>query len=380
MQFQKLAFENPEGKKLAARLDLPLDEKPVAYAIFAHCFGCTKNLNAVVNISRAMTRNAIAVLRFDFTGLGESEGDFAETTFSSNVADLIAAAAFLESNYEGPKILVGHSLGGAAVLRAAPEIPSVLAVVTIGAPATPSTPDRSAAFIQDLEQLRMEETIRGLGKPLLIFHAPGDAIVGIRNAAEIFRAAKHPKSFVSLDGADHLLSNRNDSQYVGSVLAAWAGRYIGAAPSPPPERNLQDNRVVVRTGKKGYRTDIMVDDHNFLADEPVALGGSNTGPTPYDYLLAALGACTSITLRMFADRKGWPLDAVAVRLNHRKIHASDCASCETKEGQIDHIDRELELIGPLDDEQRKRLVAIADKCPVHHTLQSEIIVETRLKD
>ncbi len=406
MQFRKLTFENREGKKLAARLDLPLDEKPVAYALFAHCFACGKNLNAVVNISRSLTRNGIAVLRFDFTGLGESEGDFADTTFSSNVLDLLAAAEFLENNYEPPKILIGHSLGGAAVLQAASHIPSSMAIATIGAPAKPacitrflesSTGEMEARgeaeiilagrkfklkkqFLDDLERVHMEDEVRKLDKALLIFHSPKDSIVDIQNAAEIFQTAQHSKSFISLDQADHLLSNRNDSLYVGSVLAAWARKYIGAPYDDRRQRNLEDNRVVVRTGKTGYQTEIRVDQHSLIADEPIALGGTDTGPTPYDLLVGALGACTTMTLRMYADRKKWPLTEVTVRLKHRKIHAADCSRCETHEGMVDHISREIEPVGPLTADQRQRLLEIADKCPVHRTLHSEIVIDSALKE
>jgi putative redox protein len=406
MQFQKLTFKNAEGKSLAARLDLPIDEKPMAYAIFAHCFACTKNLNAVVNISRALTRSGIAVLRFDFTGLGESEGDFADTTFTSNVSDLVAASRFLQSEFEAPKILIGHSLGGAAVLLAAARIPSSVAVATIAAPADPSnvahflknsaceieargeaeitlmgkTFKLKSQFLHDLEHVHMAEAIRNLGKALLVLHSPRDEVVSIQNAAEIFQAARHPKSYISLDRADHLLSNRRDSQYVGSVLAAWAQKYIAASVEEKRVRDLTDNRMVVRTGKTGYQTEIRVNDHSLLADEPIALGGSNTGPAPYDYLVAALGACTSMTLRMYADRKKWPLDSVVVRLKHEKRHADDCLQCDSQERKIDHIEREIELIGPLDAEQRKRLLVMADRCPVHRTLHSGVVIDTRLKD
>ncbi len=408
MQFQRLHFTNASGKKLAARLDMPVDEKPAAYAIFAHCFTCTKNFNAVVNIDRALAREGIAVLRFDFTGLGESEGDFAETSFSTNVADLVAAAQFLEAEYEAPGLLIGHSLGGAAVLQAASMIPSCKAVATIAAPYdlshlarhlsdsidTLKNEDRKEAeivlagrkfrikrqFIEDLERTRMEVTIHNLQKALIIFHSPVDTIVDIENAAHIFRAARHPKSFVSLDHADHLLSKRGDSLYVGSVLAAWSRKYIDVAREEPREESLADNRIVARTGKRGYQTEIVANGHSLIADEPIAVGGSDTGPTPYDYLVAALGACTSMTIRMYADRKQWPVDSIVVRLKHRKIHAVDCEQCESKAGKIDYIEREVEVNGPLTEEQRKRLMEIADKCPVHRTLHSRIAVKSWLKE
>ncbi len=406
MPFLKLSFKNENGEHLAARLDLPADEKPVAYAMFAHCFTCTKNLNAVVNINRALAKEGIATLRFDFTGLGESEGDFSHTSFSSNVSDLIAAADFLRQEFDAPKLLIGHSLGGAAVLQAAKYIPSSIAVATLGAPSNLThlarylKPQQNAIAtggeaeitlagktfkikkqsLDDLDLIPMQEAIQNLNKALLIFHSPVDSIVGIENAAEIFQLARHPKSFISLDRADHLLSNREDSLYVGSVLAAWARKYLEISPPASVARDLTDNRVMTRTGRRGYQTEIVASGHRLLADEPIAVGGSDTGPTPYDYLLAALGACTSMTLRMVADRKGLALDSIVVRLKHQKIHAEDCQSCETKSGKIDSIEREIELEGPLDREQRQRLLEIADRCPVHRTLRSEIIVNSKLKE
>lgn len=406
MQYKKLTFTNADGMRLAARLDLPVDGKPLAFALFAHCFTCTKNLKAINHIDRALTRQGIAVLRFDFTGLGESEGDFADTNFSSNVADLVAAAKFLETAYEAPRILIGHSLGGAAVLQAAADIPAATAVVTIGAPAEPDHVTRllgstreqisrdgeaevilagrtfriKKQFLDDLESNRMQETVAGLKKALLIMHAPLDDTVGIENAARIFQAARHPKSFISLDKADHLLGNEQDSMYAGSMIATWANKYIETVREEKPPRKPDDNRVAVHIGKSGFLTDIMVNDHHLVADEPVAVGGTNLGPTPYDLLSAALGACTAMTLRMYADHKKWPLNSVTVRLKHQKIHAEDCAHCETKSGKLDQIQRELEVDGPLDEQQRKRLVEIADRCPVHRTLTSEIDIDTKLKD
>jgi uncharacterized OsmC-like protein/alpha/beta superfamily hydrolase len=406
MRFLKLSFKNPQGEQLAARLDLPVDEKPIAYAMFAHCFTCTKNLNAVVNINRALAKEGIATLRFDFTGLGESEGDFSRTSFSSNVFDLIAAAEFLKLEFEAPKLLIGHSLGGAAVLQAAKYIPSSVAVATIGAPSNLThlirylepqqneiltreeaeitlagkTFSIKKQFFDDIELVRMQETIGNLNKALLIFHSPVDNIVDIENAAAIFQAARHPKSFISLDRADHLLSSREDSLYVGSVLAAWARKYLEIPLPASPQKDLSDNRVTARTGRKGYQTEIVANGHRLIADEPIAVGGADTGPTPYDYLVTALGACTSMTLRMVADRKQWPLESIVVRLKHQKIHTEDCQECETKSGKIDLIDREIELEGPLDLEQRQRLLEIADRCPVHRTLHSEIIVKTALKE
>jgi putative redox protein len=407
MQLTKLEFTNAKGQKLSALLDLPIDGKPIAYALFAHCFTCSKNIKAIAHISRALTRERIAVLRFDFTGLGDSEGDFADTNFSSNIGDLIDAATFMESNLDAPKILIGHSFGGAAVLQAATDIPSVLAVVTIAAPADPghvahalgsskeTIENRGEAdvnlagrtfkikkqFLDDLKFVNMQQTLRKLNRALLVLHSPVDDIVDIDNAAQIFQTARHPKSFISLDKADHLLTNQRDSWYAGSVIAAWALKYIDLPAKKDEGRQAAaDNRVVARTGRSGFVTDILINGHSLVADEPVHVGGTNLGPTPYDYLLGGLGACTSMTLRMYADRKAWPLEEVTVRLTHQKIHAKDCQSCETDQGMLDRIDREIEITGPLDREQKQRLLQIADRCPVHRTLHSQIIVNTRLKD
>ncbi len=405
MLARKVRFPNSQGALLGARLDLPVDGRFHATALFAHCFTCTKNLKAVNHISRSLTRQGIAVFRFDFTGLGESEGDFADTNFSSNVDDLVAAAAYLEQQFQAPQILIGHSLGGAAVLQATSRIPATKAVVTIGAPCQPKhvshllQSSRSEIeaegearvllagrtftirkqFLDDLAEQRMTETIRNLDAALLVMHSPLDNTVGIENAAHIFQSARHPKSFVTLDQADHLLSNGADAQYAGTVLAAWAARYVDI---PTPELKpvaAADDRVVVRIDDAHYRTEIRArSGHSLVADEPMQDGGTNLGPNPYDYLLAGLGSCTVITLRMYADRKGWPLETAVVHLRHDKIHAKDCEDCETQNGRVDRITRELELTGPLDDSQRDRLLQIADRCPVHRTLTSETVIQTRL--
>ncbi len=406
MQFKNIEFKNKEGQTLSARLDLPVDGKPLAYALFAHCFTCSKNIKAIAHISRALTRQGLAVLRFDFTGLGESEGDFADTNFSSNVDDLIVAADYLKSNHEAPKILIGHSFGGAAVLQAATRISSSKAVVTIAAPADPQhvthalgstaaviqsrgeaevnlagrTFTLKKQFLDDLEFVNMKKTLQDLKRALLVLHSPIDATVGIENAAQIFQVARHPKSFISLDKADHLLSAPEDSLYAGSVIAAWALKYVSTPKKDEPKSDRAANQVIARIGKSGYATDIMAEGHRMVADEPVSMGGTNLGPAPYDYLMAGLGACTAMTLRMYSDRKEWPLDGVTVKLKHQKIHAADCETCETKEGKLDQIEREIELAGGLDDQQKQRLIQIADRCPVHRTLHSEIVIKTELKD
>ncbi len=406
MKQKKISFRNREGIDLAALLDLPEDEQPVAYALFAHCFTCTKNIAAAANIARALSRRRIAVLRFDFTGLGESLGEFAETTFSSQVSDLVAAAGYLGEHYEAPRLLVGHSLGGTAVLHAAGQIPSTAAVVTIAAPWEPAfimhlLKDSRAEIerageatvmiagrpftirqelIRDIETHSSREIIGGLDAALLVMHSPRDRIVGIDHAAEIYQAARHPKSFISLDTADHLLSRKEDSLYAGEIIAAWAGRYLESYELPKPLPAAIDNRVTVRTGAEGFRTEIFARGHGLVADEPESVGGTGQGPTPYDYLLAALGACTSMTVQMYARRKKWPLQAAVVRLRHERVHAEDCAQCEEAGRRIDRFERELEFIGPLSKEQRQRLVEIAEKCPVHRTLKGEPIIEDRLRE
>jgi uncharacterized OsmC-like protein/alpha-beta hydrolase superfamily lysophospholipase len=406
MRFLKLKFPNQQGKNLSARLDFPIDEKPVAYALFAHCFTCTKNYNAIVNISRALSGQGIAVLRFDFTGLGESEGDFADTNFSSSVGDLVAAARFLESKFEPPSLLVGHSLGGAAVIHAGAKIPSTAAVATIAAPSGLSRMIRylrtrgdeleqkgkaqiliagrtftvKGQLLHDLEGIEMSRAIQNLKKPLLIIHSRSDTVVDMEEARVIFETAQDPKAFVSLEEADHLLSDRRDSLYIGGLIAAWSGRYLNPAERPMASPALEDNRVAVRTGRAGLQTEIMVRNHRMIADEPIREGGADTGPTPYDYLTAALGACTSMTLRMYADRKQWPLEEIVVRLKHEKTHAKDCRQCDKATKGMDRIEREIEVIGPLTPAQRERLLQISDQCPVHRTLISEIHIDSWMKE
>jgi putative redox protein len=398
---ERFDFVNAAGERLAALLDSPVDQ-PRAYALFAHCFTCGKDIRAAKRIAEGLTALGIAVLRFDFTGLGSSEGEFANTTFSSNVADLIAAAAELRRKRRAPAILIGHSLGGAAVLAAAGEVPEARAVVTIAAPCDPAHVAGlvrnlgvqvgaggdievtlggrsfrvSGAFLNDVAEQKLQERIAGLRKALLVFHSPTDEIVGIENASRIFATAKHPKSFVSLAGADHLLSRRSDATYVANVIRAWAERYLDL-PDIAAEIAEDAKLVVVRETRAGrFQQEIKVGRHRLLADEPIAVGGLDSGFGPYDLVLAGLGACTSMTLRLYAERKAIPLDRVIVRLAHSRIHATDCENCETREGMLDRIERAIELAGTLTEEQRKRLIEIADKCPVHRTLTSEIDIRT----
>ncbi|MDX1530117.1 MAG: bifunctional alpha/beta hydrolase/OsmC family protein [Rhodothermales bacterium] len=403
---RRLAIPTGRGHDLAARLDLPADGEPIASALFAHCFTCSKDLRAATAIARALTREGFAVLRIDFTGLGQSGGDFADSTFSTDVADLARAAEAMAEEAEAPSVLVGHSLGGAAVLQAAHRIPSAQAVATVGAPCDPAHVRHlfagaveeieeeggaevelagrqftiTRAFLDDLAGQRMQEAIRTLGRALLVFHSPVDDTVGIENARMIYEAAKHPKSFVSLDRADHLLTDRADAEYVGTVLAAWARRYVGAPQEERKALPLGQHRLAARVGAEGFRTEVVADGHALTADEPEAVGGTNRGPTPYDLVAAGLGACTAMTLRLYADRKGWPLEEAVVRLTHRTVHAEAAAACDGSEPKLDLLEREVELLGPLSAEQRQRLLQIANRCPVHRTLERGVRVETALRE
>jgi uncharacterized OsmC-like protein/fermentation-respiration switch protein FrsA (DUF1100 family) len=400
---ERFLFPGSEGQQLAGLLDLP-DGKPLAYALFAHCFTCGKDVLAARHVAAALALKGIAVLCFDFAGLGASEGEFADSTFSSNVADLVHAANHLRETREAPAILIGHSLGGAAILAAAEQIPEAKAVVTIAAPSDPSyvtglftdriedireqgTVEVSLAgrpfrikreFLDDVAEHNLAAHISKLHKALLIMHSPTDDTVSIDNATRIFVTAKHPKSFVSLAGADHLLTRKHDADYVANVVLAWSERYVDLASSEMADGGKPPGEVVVReTGQSKLEQAISVGRHRLIADEPVSAGGKDSGPSPYDYLLAALGACTSMTLRLYADRKSLPLERTTVTLKHGRIHAEDCAECETKAGMLDLIERVITMEGALDAEQRQKLLEIADKCPVHRTLTSEVHIVTK---
>ncbi len=401
MPTKRIQFQSAEGHELAGLLDLPSGDTR-AFALFAHCFTCSKNLKAAGHIARSLNEAGIGVLRFDFTGLGQSEGEFADTSFSSNVDDLLAASTWLGEHHEAPSLLIGHSLGGTAVLRAARQIPSAVAVATLGSPAEPAhvkhlfgdslaalEENGSAevdlggrrfrvrqAFVDDLTTHDVSADVNRLRKALLVMHAPLDDVVEIDNASALFLAAKHPKSFVSLDDADHLLSRERDSRYAGSVLAAWAARYLPTSRSATLD--AAPGETVARTVYPGFRTDIRSGEHALVADEPAAVGGNDVGPTPYDLLSAALASCTTMTLGMYARHKGLDLRSSTVRVQHGKIHAKDCDDCESESGKIDEFVRELEIVGNLSEAERARLVEIADECPVHRTLHSEVKVRTRL--
>lgn len=402
MKIQKVTFLNNEGQLLSGRLELPINQQPHNFAIFAHCFTCNKNLSAVKNISRALTMNGFAVLRFDFTGLGESDGDFSDTNFSGNVEDLVSAAKYLAKNHKSPTLIIGHSLGGAAAIFAASQIDSIKAIATVAAPSNPkhlqhlllSSLEEIQAkgkaivnlggrnftikkqFIDDLEANGLSQTTKNLRTPLLVMHSPQDTIVNIKNAEEIYKAAHHPKSFVSLDRADHLLSNKADSIYVGNIIANWAKRYVEL----PKVEVLNTNLQVVASldNDDEFTTQMKIGNHYMIADEPTNYGGNDFGPSPYELVSAGLSACTAMTIQMYAKRKGWKIDNVEVHTSYGKTHAIDCEDCDTGSAKIDTFNRKIKLESDLDEKQIKRVLQIADKCPVHKTLHNEIQIVTNL--
>lgn len=402
---KSVQFETAGKQKLAGVLHLPDAGSALAYALFAHCFTCTKNIKAATNIADSLCAQGLAVLRFDFTGLGQSQGDFATSSFSSNVEDLLAAAAYLQQEYAAPSILVGHSLGGTACLAAARQIESVRAVATLGSPAdaehvlglieddieTIESQGEARVnlggrmftlredFLRDVRAQSVRDGVRHLRCALLVMHSPLDNLVPIEEAGRIYSSALHPKSFVSLHDADHLLSRERDSRYAGSVLAAWASRYLEETLPPVPTAPFQPDHVVVlgRTDEQ-FRVSINANGHALHGDEPKDSGGHDTGPSPYDYLSAALASCTVMTINMYARHKKLPLDSAQVSVRHDRIHAQDCEECETRAGKIDHLDRAIHLTGDLTPQQRQRLLEIADRCPVHKTLHGEIKVVTSL--
>lgn len=401
MNYKKVYFPNKNGDELSGYLELPLNQEPHSFVLFAHCFTCNKNFFAVKNIARALSENGYGVLRFDFTGLGESEGEFADTNFSGNVEDLLSAAEFLEKKHAAPSLLVGHSLGGAAVIFAARQLPSVKAVATIAAPSSPDhvtgllrseikeIKEKGMAevnvggrnfrikeqFLNDIREKNLKDLIAELDVAYLVLHSPQDPIVEIKNAEELYLAAKHPKSFVSLDGADHLLSRKEDSAYTGRVISAWASRYLEI---PEKVQLSSQHQVIANLGEEGFTTQMKAGKHYFISDEPEKLGGNNFGPTPYDFLSAALAACTSMTIQMYVRRKKWPLENVETHVTHNKEHAADCEHCERNTSKIDVFQREIVLEGNLDHQQQQKVMEIADKCPVHRTLSNKITIESKM--
>lgn len=403
MHSQNVEFSNAAGDPLSGVLEIP-DGEANAWAIFAHCFTCSKKSLAASRVARGLAERGIGVLRFDFTGLGESGGDFSASGFSSDVADLVAAVNWMAASGRTVSLMIGHSLGGAATVVAASALDDVKAVVTIGAPSNAghvieqfreSVPEIEAegraqvnlggrpftlsrTFLEEIGKTTVLDAVKQLRKPFMILHAPGDDVVGIDNATDLFMAAKHPKSFVSLDRADHLLSGRSDSVFVVDVISGWSAQYTGTV-AQAQETEPQQNKVVVReTGENGpYQNEIMIGGRKFYSDEPKSLGGADTGPDPYAWVTAGLGACTSITMRMYANRKKWPVDRLSVRLEHEKKHAEDCVDCGPRD-RIDVFTRYIEIEGNLDEDQRARMLEIADKCPVHRTLENGAKVETHL--
>jgi uncharacterized OsmC-like protein/esterase/lipase len=400
MASDKISFTNQDGHELSAILDSPSTAGVKAYAIFAHCFTCSKNLQAVRTISRSLCSKGIAVLRFDFTGLGRSEGDFADTNFSTNLGDLDSAADFLRDNYAAPKLIIGHSLGGAAVLSVGASIDEVEAICTIGAPSNPAHVGHLVSegaeeieangvatvniggrpfivkkqFLDDINSHSLKDIMKALRKPLLVMHSPQDNIVGIDNAGEIYGAAWHPKSFVSLDGADHMLSAKEDADYAGEVIAAWASRYLSG--NEPKPLTTEDQAVARIDDSDGFYTEISAGGHTIIADEPAEYGGNDDGPSPYDLVAAGLAACSVMTMKMYAKRKKWDLQEAVAHVQHEKKHAQDCIDCDENEPKIDHFIKRVEITGDLDEKQRKRLFEIASRCPVHKTLSSEIKIES----
>ncbi|WP_415885528.1 alpha/beta fold hydrolase [Neptuniibacter sp. QD37_6] len=403
MKTERLEFKGHDGSVLAARLDLPVG-KPAAYALFAHCFTCSKDILAARRIAQRLASLGIAVLRFDFTGLGHSGGEFANTGFSSNVADLALAADYLRENYQAPQLLIGHSLGGAAVLAAADRIGEAKAVVTIGAPAEPghvihnfgdhvnTICNQGSAevelggraftirreFIEDISDVSLETKVKHLKKTLLVLHAPLDETVSLDNAARLFQMAKHPKSFITLDNADHLLTRVEDAEYTAEVISTWVQRYIDVE-LLPKQMNAPEGVVRVNEADpESFTQDISAAGHHIIADEPVSYGGNYLESTPYQLVAAGLGACTSMTIRMYARHKKLPLEHVQVDVTHDKIHAEDCSRCEQSGGKVDQFVRRITLTGDLSEEERQRLLDIADRCPVHKTLEGEINIKTAL--
>lgn len=403
VQKKKLTFTNQDGIELAGLLELP--EQPIAFALFAHCFTCTKDIVSASRITRHLADKGIAVLRFDFTGLGNSDGDFSNSNFSANLDDLHSAANYLRKHYQAPDFLIGHSLGGTAVLAAAENIPETKAVVTIGAPAEPSHVLKQFAdniddiveqgckqidlagrpftikkqFIDDLQSYTLADRISSLKKPLLIFHSPLDTTVSIEQAKIIYNAAKHPKSFVSLDKADHLLTNKQDAEYVASTIQAWVQRYLSINNEiESSEKPVPSGQVLVEEKNHAFLRNIITESHQFPSDEPIRVGGSNLGPTPYDLLLASLGSCTSMTLRMYANQKKLNVTKIDVQLRHDRVHNEDCQNCIDGKFVQDVIYRELTIEGDLTEQQRQRMLEIADRCPVHRTLHNEIDIQTKL--
>ena len=402
---QRVNFENRNQLKLAGILHVPDTQDIVAYALFAHCFTCTKSINAAANIADSLSRQGIATLRFDFTGLGASKGDFSETNFTSDVHDLIDAAGYLAEHHQAPQLLVGHSLGGTAILAASFEIDSAKAVVSIGSPSSPehilhllecelpeieaegaaevSLAGRPFTFKQDfVDDVRAYSIdYNKLNKALMVMHSPIDDTVSVDEAAKIFSSAKHPKSFVSLNKANHLMSNKEDSHYAGEVITSWAAQYIEPLTFDYASDEGHDGGVLTSADTAlGFLCKINASGHQIIADEPKSMGGTNLGPSPYDFLASALGSCTAMTLNMYARHKKINVSNVTVHVEHSRVHADDCVDCEQQSGQIHVLTRTISIEGDLDEAQRARMLQIADRCPVHKTLEHEIKIVSQLDE
>ncbi|WP_272151554.1 bifunctional alpha/beta hydrolase/OsmC family protein [Tenacibaculum aiptasiae] len=402
MRITKLNITNKKGYKLQAYLELPVNQKPNYYAIFAHCFTCSSTLGAVKNISRSLTKHGFGVIRFDFTGLGRSEGNFSESYFSANVDDLIAVNNYITEHFEAPCLLIGHSLGGAAAIVSASKLENIKAVATIGAPADVAHVKHlfshgienienedsvevniggrpfkiNQEFVSDFDKINLAEVTKSLRKPILILHSPVDTIVGVNNAQELYLNAHHPKSFISLDNADHLLSDPKDSIYAGNVIGTWVARYF-----PQKENTMLETKGEQLVGhlnlvEDNFTTTIQSKNHTLIADEPASIGGDDFGPSPYEYLNAGLIACTAMTLKLYAERKKWDLQEVFVYVTHSRKHSDDLGIEIEKPTYLDHISKKLKFVGNLDEQQKERLKEIASKCPVHKTLASQVIFNT----
>lgn len=406
MTKEKLNITNRNGEALSAQLIKPVSGEMKSIAIFAHCFTCSSSLAVVRNISSELTSKGIAVLSFDFTGLGHSEGEFADSNFSSNLSDIDDVNDFLIQNYIAPTIMIGHSLGGAAAIVAANRLKNIQAVITIGAPSyiehvtqhfgelkkeilekgeakisiggRPFTIKKQ--FLDDMEKHNLEKEIHEMRLPLLILHSPQDTIVGIDNAATLYKNAFHPKSFISLEGADHLLSNKEDAYYVANVIGSWLQRYVKL--DTKKEEELKDTNgeqvLVYLDTAEGFANHAYTDNHHVVGDEPVDFGGTDLGFSPYELLNAAIGSCTALTLKLYAERKKWDLKEVFVYLNYAKKHAAEIDSEIDVMGKIDHISKKIRLVGDLTIEQKDKLKEIASKCPVHKTVASKVYFDTEL--
>lgn len=390
MRESRVKFGSPNAR-LSGTLVEP-SGRPVGTALFAHCFTCTQASLAATRLSRQLAERGLAVLRFDFTGLGESEGEFAASDFSRNVEDLVKAADWLSAQIAPPSVLIGHSLGGAAAIVAATRLTGLKALVTIGAPSDAAhvlasiegdlaaievagsgpvsiggRPFRiSDRFLQAAREGDVLSAMHELPAAKLVCHAPRDAIVGIDNATRLFQAARHPKSFLSLENADHLLTDPDDARWLGDVIAAWVSRHLDRA---KPEAGLAVTGVVkVTSAAQGFAVDIQAGRHRWIADEPRSVGGTDGGPTPYDLLLASLGACTAMTVRMVATRENIPLDSVEVDLRHERDHHADCDHCAEESARVQAIHRTITIAGAMEPNQRERLKQVVNRCPVHRTL------------